>query len=113
MILTHAFRQEWLDQVGREATEEDVIEIMREGIRVVKGKALQNYNGEPYYTLSVYWETRRGVVIKFDEYRHAAVSVITAGRQETGDREQRTGDRGRSLEQRAWRENLRSIAARA
>lgn len=77
MHLTRHFIENWRDRVGSHPTEGMVSGIIRDSIRLHKGRTLFKADGQPFNTLSIYWHPDLKLVLYVDRFNDAAVSVIS------------------------------------
>jgi hypothetical protein len=80
MQLSRHFRERWEERVGEPIPPPEEVEkmIRQHGIRwLQKCRDLYTTKGNRYRVLALYWIKERGIVIKVDEIKNVAITVIT------------------------------------
>ena len=80
MQLSQHFRDRWEERVGKPIPSPEEAEkmIRQHGVRGLQEcRDLYTTRGYQYRVLALYWIKERGIVIKVDEIKNVAVTVIT------------------------------------
>ena len=95
MKLSRHFREKWKERFGAEPDLDQVTEIIRNSVWVLKCRDMRYANsGSPFRTLATYVNFEREIIIKVDEISGVVVTVMTEGDEEyTSDMERAYGPR--------------------
>lgn len=74
--LSKHFFKNWRQRVGGDPDPVEIDKIIRESIRVQKGKCARTYSGM-FKTLTIYWHVDLGLMLTADHFRNNAVSVYS------------------------------------
>jgi len=74
--LTRHFQNNWMKRVGGDPDPEKVNQIVREAIRVQKGRFAKTYSGI-FKTLTIYWHPPLGLMLTADHHKNTLVSVYS------------------------------------
>ena len=78
ITLTKHFRKRWEERVGPDApTGRDIMRFVRQGVQLQKYRKVYTPRGREIIILAMYWVQDKGLVIKVDEWRKQAVTVLT------------------------------------
>lgn len=76
LVLSRHFVDNWQRRMGTVPSESCIREIVGASVRVQPGRELYDGMGRPFRQLALYWDPALGVIIKIDEMRHTAVTVL-------------------------------------
>ncbi|MBW1666740.1 MAG: hypothetical protein JRJ66_01575 [Deltaproteobacteria bacterium] len=76
ITLSKHFIENWRARVGNEPSPELVQGIMQYGVIVLKPRVLMTPEGKPFKQLGIYWDPELQVIVKIDEFKGRAVSVL-------------------------------------
>ncbi len=77
IILSRHFCDNWLDRVGYTPTAEFITQVLRESVPVQPGRDLRTKRGNHYRVFAIYWHPGLDVIIKVDEKKSKAVTVLS------------------------------------
>lgn len=86
MQLSQHFIDNWYRRVGSWPTPELILDVVRRSVRVQPTKNLRDHDGSHFRMLSIYWHPDLDVVLKIDEYRDVAVTVLSRENFNSGTR---------------------------
>ena len=76
VMLTKHFMERWMERVGNWPTQEGIAHFIRHSVKVQGGMNVVK-DGKPFRLLAIYWHPDLDIVIKVDEDRWAAVTVLS------------------------------------
>lgn len=77
MQLSKHFIDNWQKRVGSWPTEACVDQIIAQSVRVQPSKDLHEHDGAHFRMLSIYWHPELDLILKVDDYRGMAVTVLS------------------------------------
>ena len=77
MCLSKHFCENWEKRVGNWPTEEMVLKILKDGVRVQVGRELKDLDDTPFRMLAIYWHPELDIIVKIDRVKNMAVTVLT------------------------------------
>jgi hypothetical protein len=75
--LSKTFCEIWRRHSGRWPTVETVSRILAESKKVQRCKDLKQPDGKPFRLLAIYWHPKLNLIIKIDQIKNTAVTVIS------------------------------------
>jgi len=104
MHLSQHFIENWQCRVGFVPTPDIIGRIVDESVRIQPSKNLRTHDGSHFRMLSIYWHPDLNVILKIDDFRGVAVTVLSRENFKiTGQGENRVS------RYRASRRNARSV----
>lgn len=77
LSLSKHFTERWVERVGNWPTPEAVQHYMNQSVRVQHCRDLIDTDGRHYRVLGIYWHPELDLVIKVDEKKRVAVTVLS------------------------------------
>ena len=77
MQLSRHFVDNWQKRVGSWPTESFIDRIIAQSVRVQPSKDLREHDGGHFRMLSIYWHPELDLILKVDDYRGMAVTVLS------------------------------------
>ena len=75
--LSRHFIDNWKERIGGSPDVEEVKAIIRESLLIQRCNKYQRFDGRESHTLAIYWHPARSIVIKVDETKDKAVTVLS------------------------------------
>jgi hypothetical protein len=83
VVLSKHFEERWRERMDGEPSPETVERIMREGVVVQRPGSFVKGDGSIVRKLGIYWDTALGVIVKVDELKGMAVTVLSGGKRKS------------------------------
>ena len=77
MQLSKHFVENWQRRVGSWPTEALIDQIIAQSVPVQPSRNLREHDGGHFRMLSIYWHPELDLVLKIDDYRGMAVTVLS------------------------------------
>lgn len=78
-VLSMHFVRKWEEMFGEKPLLSEIQQAVEEGIRVQGAMSLYKANGNPFQLFAIYWNHRKGLVVKVNKLGEA-VSFLSAER---------------------------------
>lgn len=79
VVLSRHFEERWRERVGTEPSPEVIQDIICDPrtVRIQACRDLRRPCGGQFRQAAVYWSPALGVIVKIDEYRNRAITVLS------------------------------------